>query len=317
MNFVITGGAGFIGSHLSRHLLEKGHHVTIVDRLSTGAHFNLPNSPKLRLLIKDIAYCSVEDFVSPIDGLVHLAADASVARSWLFLEDVHQNNLSNVLKIIELSKSLNIPRIVFASSAAVYGSNANLPIVETEICHPISPYGLQKLSAERYLELFASQVGFSTISLRLFNVYGPGQLPNSEYAGVISKFIKALDQNQPIIIYGDGSQTRDFVYVRDVSRAFEQALFIPLSSGQSFSYNIGTGNAISVNQLMRVLLDLTPKSSSELHYAPARRGDIQNSWCDITLAKKYLQFEALFSIRTGLQDYFNAEKETVRTGYST
>lgn len=307
MHFIVTGGAGFIGSHLSSRLLAKGHQVTVVDDFRNGCRTNFPDRSGLYLLNKDIAHCLPEDFAPPVDGLVHLAAEASVMKSWAFPQTVHQNNLSNVIKIIELSRILEIPRIVFASSAAVYGENVTLPITEDQVCQPISPYGLQKLSAERYLELFARQIGFSAISLRLFNVYGSGQLPDSEYTGVISKFMLALRQNQPITIYGDGDQIRDFIYIEDVGSAFERALIIPMNCGQSLSCNIGTGLAISINDLLQVLRNLVPENSSKLCYAPVRQGDIQNSHSDITLARQHLGFEPVFTIKTGLQDCFKSK----------
>lgn len=305
MHFIITGGAGFIGSHLSQLLLKQGHLVTVVDNLSTGRLSNLPNSSNLRLLTKDVALCCAEDFIQPVDGLVHLAANASVINSWNIPKATHENNLSNVVKIIELSRELQIPRIVFASSAAVYGTGDTLPISENQVCHPISPYGLQKLSAEHYLELFATQIGFSAVSLRLFNVYGPRQLVNSEYAGVISKFLVSLRHNQPLTVFGDGNQTRDFIYVGDVSRAFAKALGASISRGKAVSCNIGTGHSISIKQLLHVLRTLMPESSSKILYAQARNGDIQHSCSNINLARNLIGFEPFYTIHEGLKMFVN------------
>jgi UDP-glucose 4-epimerase len=306
MHFIVTGGAGFIGSHVSDRLLNQGHHVTVVDDFSTGHLRNLPNHYKLQLVNKNITNCSAQDFDLPIDGLAHLAAGASVTQSWLAPEDSHYNNLSSVIKVIQLCHSLKVPRIVFASSAAVYGTDVGSPVAETQPCQPISPYGLQKWSAERYLQLFASKFGFSVFCLRLFNVYGPRQSANSEYTGVISKFTSNLMHDQPVTLYGDGCQTRDFVYVRDVSIAFSKALHAPLEAGQSVSCNIGTSKSVSIRHLLETLFELLPNSSSQCHHGPPRQGDILHSCADISQACQYLGFEPGYTINSGLKEFIES-----------
>jgi UDP-glucose 4-epimerase len=307
MHIVVTGGAGFIGSHVTEKLQKQGHQVTVVDNLSTGCPQNLPRHSQLHFLNQDIAHCTPTDFNAPIDGCVHLAACPPVKQSWQFPRLVHENNLSNVVKLIELCQTMSIPRLVFASSAAVYGTNVTLPITEDQICRPISPYGLQKWSSEQYLALFAQEFGISAVSLRFFNAYGLRQRPDSEYAGVISKFISALSQHQLLTIYGDGDQTRDFVYIDDIVSAIAQSLIIPLSRGQSLSCNIGTGCSVSINQLVDILRDLFPYSQSEVRYVQAQPGDIRHSCADIRKAKQTLGFQPKYTIKTGLQDYIQAE----------
>jgi len=232
MHFLVTGGAGFIGSHVTETLLSQGYRVTVVDNLSTGFLQNLSDHPNLQFIKKDVVDCNPQDFSSLIDGVAHLAATPSVGLSWEQPLKVHNNNLSATISVIELCKQLNIPKLVFASSASVYGNPIKLPILESHPTDPISPYGLQKLVSEQYGQLFAETLPLSFIALRIFNVFGPRQLPNSSYSGVLSIFLNSMRQGQPITIYGDGSQTRDFIYVKDVATVFTQALTLPLTSGQ-------------------------------------------------------------------------------------
>lgn len=305
MHFIVTGGAGFIGSHLVEQLLAEEHQVTIVDNLVTGSLSNLPESPKLKILIQNIADCKPQDFTQPIDGIAHLAATPSVTESWLNPLEAHHNNLSSILSVLLLCKALNIPRLVFASSAAVYGNPISVPISEEHPTHPISPYGLQKLVCEQYASLFAQQFGLSFVGLRLFNVFGPRQQPNSPYSGVISIFMSAAQQGLPITIYGDGSQTRDFVYVKDVASAFSQALTHPIQPGSSLICNIGTGTSISLIQLLEILKELFPKWQSEPQFSAARPGDIQDSRSDISKAITNFGFTPQWTIQTGLKTLVN------------
>lgn len=210
------------------------------------------------------------------------------------------------MAVIELCQALNIPKLVFASSAAVYGRQQSLPIYETDDTNPISPYGLQKLVSEQYASLFAQQLGFSFVGLRLFNVFGPRQVPNSQYSGVISIFVAAMRQGLPITIYGDGSQTRDFIFVKDVARAFAKALTTPLKYGSSFVCNLGTGNSISLTQLVDILKDCLPDWKSEIRFAPSRPGDIQHSQADISKALSLLDFTPQWSMQSGINDLINS-----------
>lgn len=301
MHFIITGGSGFIGSHVTEQLLLEGHSVTVVDNLATGSQQNLPENAHLKLLIKNILDCQPEDFNEPIDGIAHLAATPSVTQSWLQPLAAHHNNLSATVTAIELCQKLGIPRLVFASSAAVYGNTIELPVSEEQETSPISPYGLQKLVGEQYANLFAQELGLSFIALRLFNVFGPRQVPDSPYSGVISIFIRAMQQGLPITIYGDGQQTRDFVYVKDVAIAFTKALTVPLLPSSCHTCNIGTGKGTSLLDLVNTLKICLPHWHSEVNFAPARSGDIQHSQARISRSASLLLFQPKWSVESGLR----------------
>lgn len=202
------------------------------------------------------------------------------------------------MAVIELCQALNIPKLVFASSAAVYGKQT-IPSSEADTTIPISPYGLQKLVSEQYASLFARKLGFSFVGLRLFNVFGLRQVPNSQYSGVISIFVAAMCQGIPITIYGDGTQTRDFIFVKDVARAFAKALTTPLNDS-SFVCNLGTGNSISLTQLINILKECFPSWKSEIISAPPRPGDIQHSQADISKAFSLLDFTPQWSMQSGI-----------------
>ena len=301
MHFIVTGGAGFIGSHLTEQLLSEGYDVTVVDNLTTGNLQNLSEHPCVRLLQKDISTCQPDDFTQQIDGIAHLAATPSVTASWLHPLEAHHNNLSATVAVIQLCQALNIPRLVFASSAAVYGNPTQLPISEEQHTSPISPYGLQKLVSEQYASLFAKPLGFSFVGLRLFNVFGPRQLPNSQYSGVISIFVEAMRQGLPLTIYGDGTQTRDFIYVKDVANGFAKALTTPLESGSCLICNLGTGKSTSLLELIDSLKTCLPHWQSEIKFVPPRPGDIQHSQADISKASSHLGFTPQSSAKSGLQ----------------
>jgi UDP-glucose 4-epimerase len=301
MHFIVTGGAGFIGSHLTEQLLIEGHTVTVVDNLTTGSLKNMPEHPRLNLLVKNLLDCQTEDFTQPIDGIAHLAATPSVTQSWYEPLKSHHNNLSAMIAVLLLCQALKIPRLVFASSAAVYGNKTQLPIKEEQPTNPISPYGLQKLVSEQYANLFAENVGISFIALRLFNVFGPRQDPNSPYSGVISIFSKAIQNGLPITIYGDGSQTRDFIYVKDVAVAFTKALTVRLPKGFCLSCNIGTGQRTSLLYLVDILKECCHQQKSKLHFTTARPGDIQDSQADISKVISLLDFKPQWSVASGIR----------------
>ncbi len=300
MYFLVTGGAGFIGSHLVEHLLSLGHHVTVIDNLSTGKRSNLIDHPRLTFLEQDILSCNVANFTIQYDGLAHLAATPSVTQSWIKPLAAHHNNLSTTVAVIELCHRLKIPRIVFASSAAVYGNPAQIPVSEDTSATPLSPYGLQKSASEQYINLFSKNFGLSAVNLRLFNVFGPRQDPHSPYSGVISIFAKAMMAGLPISISGKGDQTRDFVYVKDVALAFEKALTIALKPGDSLTCNIGTGTKTSILKLKESLQNHFPDWTASTDFSSPRLGDIQDSQADISKAQLYLNFEPQFSAQAGL-----------------
>lgn len=301
MLFLITGGAGFIGSHLVEKLLNNDHSVIVVDNFSTGRLENLQAHPNLKLLAKDILTCQPEDFNSPIDGIAHLAATSSITTSWLNPLTAHHNNLSATVWIIELCQRLKIPKLVYTTSAAVYGEQTQLPISENQPTNPIAPYGWQKLFSEQYASLFAQRIGFSFVGLRLFNVYGPRQLPDSGYSGVISIFVNAMKRGQPITLYGDGSQTRDFIFVKDVANALFTALTVSQEPGSSLVCNIGTGKSISLLELIDVNKAYFPKWQPNIKFEEMRLGDIRDSLADISKAQTELNFVPQYSIESGMR----------------
>ncbi len=313
MRFLVTGGAGFIGSHLIENLLADHHEVTVIDNLSTGKLQNLTklDNPKLSFLQKSIltdglTNCPPE-LMGQYDGLVHLAATPSVTQSWFEPLAAHENNVSATVAVIQWCHQLKIPRLVFASSAAVYGHPRDPLISESAPTQPISPYGLQKLVSEQYIALFSKQFGISSVNLRLFNVFGAGQDPNSPYSGVISIFTKRMGAGKPLTLYGDGTQTRDFIYVKDVATAFKQALTQPIQDGSSLTCNIGTGRAISLLQLVDALKTCFPQWSEIIHFEPTRLGDIQHSQADVTQAALQLNFTPQWSLQSGLMALVNAQ----------
>lgn len=300
MHFIVTGGAGFIGSHLTTHLLTEGHSVTVVDSLISGKLQYLPQHERLTLLRQDICHCHPEHFLRPVDGLVHLAATPSVAQSWLEPLQAHQNNLTTTLAVLQLVRALQIPKLVYASSAAVYGDPIHSPITENHATHPISPYGLQKLASEQYIQMFAQHYDFSAVILRLFNVFGPRQLPNSPYSGVISIFIDAMRHGQPITIFGDGSQTRDFIYVQDIAYGITQALIAEIPAKGTVFCNIGTGTSVTLLTLIETLRGYFPHWNAAVQFAPARAGDIHHSQPCVKKAATAIGFVPRWSVRSAM-----------------
>ena len=282
MHFLITGGLGFIGSHLVERLLSEDHEITIVDDLSSGSRQNVPASSRISLVLKDVLDLDVADLVSPIHGIGHLAAAPSVNSSWTQARLSHDCNLTATLRMLELCTALKVPRLVFASSAAVYGQPEFIPIDENHHTRPVSPYGLQKLASEEYGRLFAGRDGFSFIALRLFNVYGPRQAADSPYSGVISRFFEAARAGRPATIYGDGSQTRDFVYVKDVAAAFARALTCDFKSGDTLVCNIGTGHAVSIRALAACMGKFSRSGFLTVSSEPLPPGDITHSCANIS-----------------------------------
>jgi len=298
--YVVTGGAGFIGSHVVDELLHLGFDVVVVDNFLSGAYENLPDHPKLSVIEKDVLDCQVSDFPASIDGVVHLAARPSVVDSWVCPLAVHQANLSSTVAVIELCQKLDVSRIVFASSAAVYGNQEVVPVSEDIRPNPQSPYGLHKLTGESYLQLFCQYSGFSAVSLRFFNVFGPRQQPGSPYSGIISLLLDAMRLQRPFTIYGDGEQTRDFIYVKDVAGFISQALQQSVPGGENTVLNIGSGKQVSINRLVDIMRAHFPDWHEELRYALERPGDIKKSQADTTKTTALLG-AASWSIDAGLR----------------
>lgn len=299
-HILVTGGAGFIGSHTVETLLAAGDRVTVLDDLSTGSLANLAaveGHDAFRFVEGDVRRPLAPQLGATLPThIVHLAAQVSVIASMSDpLADL-ERNLVGTLRVIELARQVGLAKIVFASSAAVYGDAAQ-PSVETLTPQPLSPYGIHKLASEHHLRVAAVAHGVPAVSLRFFNVFGPRQVPTSPYAGVISIFLARAARGEPLTLFGGGVATRDFVYVRDLARAIALALGGGPSAGEAL--NVGTGAAISVRQLAHAVLEVTG-STSALVDAPARSGEALHSRADVARITAALDWRADTSLHEGL-----------------
>ena len=305
-HYLITGGAGFIGSHLVELLLETGHRVTVIDDFSTGKRENLPEQSELAIVAADLLTLTRDQLAGSFDAVVHLAALPSVNDSWGQLARAHELNLTATVRVIELAQQLGIPRIVYASSAAVYGNPDAVPIKEDDRVRPLSPYGLQKLASEEYGRLFA-QENLSFVALRFFNVFGPRQVATSPYSGVITKFACAMRDNQPVTIFGGGTQTRDFVYVKDIVVGISLAL--QATSLDPFSVcNLGGGSVVSILQLAETMRAFFPNWTGAFQHAAAPPGDIVQSQADISAAQRLLSYRPQHSLASGLAEMLQSNE---------
>jgi UDP-glucose 4-epimerase len=296
MKILVTGGAGFIGSHLAESLLSRGHEVTVLDDLSTGSHANLANIyAKIRFIQGDIMDDGkVEAALEGADSVAHLAALISVPESFRMVARYREINAGGTQKVANLAASAGVKKFVFASSCAVYGAPLKLPIAEKEPLKPISPYAESKAWAEEAVSQAATRA-MGTCTLRLFNVFGP-RAPNNQYSGVITQFASRLRQNRPPLVYGDGEQTRDFIYVADAVRFFVAAL----EGKAKGTYNVGTGKGTTVNDLADAMINLTGRKHLKPEHAEARKGDIPHSRADMRTAVKALMIEPNYSLIQGL-----------------
>lgn len=299
---LVTGGAGFIGSHTVDALLEERTQVWVIDDLSAGTLRNLRIWKKTRRFhfTKNTVtrYDVVDSLVRKVDAVVHLAAIVSPYFSVRKPDMVNEVNVSGTLNVLRAAAKRRIKRIVFASSSSVYGNQAVLPISESNPLDPITPYGVSKLSAEKYCGAFHQTYGVSTVSLRYFNVYGERQSA-SPYSGVIAIFANQLSRGRRPTIYGDGEQTRDFIHISDVVRANVHALETDRGLGQAF--NIGTGHPTSIKQLYRILAESLNKSEFSPVSAAPRRGDIRDSYANIDRTIGVLGFQPKVELKSGLK----------------
>ena len=297
--YLVTGGAGFIGSHLTEELVGRGHMVRVADSLITGKRSNLDHIPGAEFREGDLADAGfAADVVRGCDYVLHQAAIPSVPRS---VKDPITSNRANVdatLNVLVAARDAGVKRLVFAGSSSAYGNTPTLPKHEDMPANPLSPYALQKVVGEQYLQLFTRLYGLETVSIRYFNVFGPRQDPTSPYSGVISVFATALLENRSPTIHGDGEQTRDFTYVANVVDGVLRACSAPGASGQVI--NVATGGRISLNQLFRAIRDLTG-AQVEPTYAGSRAGDVRDSQADITRARELLGYEPAVSFEDGLR----------------
>jgi len=302
LKVLITGGAGFIGSHLVDHFLKTGCETVVFDNLFSGRIENIKrhmNNKNFHLIRGDVRNSGdVEKAVKGVDVVCHLAAIVNIPLS---IEDpllVDEVNVKGTLNLLEASVKRNVKRFVYVSTCAVYGEAKYLPIDEEHSINPLSPYGASKLAAEHYCNVFHQIRGLQTVCFRPFNIYGPRQ-PSGPYGSVITTFLESLKKGQPLVIYGDGNQTRDFLYVEDAVKACMLAIRCKNCSGKTF--NIGTGIQTSINKLAQVLIELTGKSRVKVTHADKREGDIRESYADISRAGKELGFKPEFSIYEGLK----------------
>jgi UDP-glucose 4-epimerase len=307
MLVVVTGGAGFIGSHTVDRLIGLGHHVVVLDDFRTGKRANLAHhagDPGLDIVACDVAHgvfpalAPITAAHGPVERIVHLAAQVSVVHS------VHnpladmQINYGGTLHVLEYARATGVKKVVFASSAAVYGDVIEMPVGEDTPTRPVSPYGIDKLASELALDYYAGVHGVPTTALRFFNVYGPRQDPSSPYSGVISIFADRARAGRPLVIFGDGSQTRDFVYVGDVVRAIVAALG---DAGNRTVANVGTGAEISVRELARTVVELCGGRST-IDHAPARAGEIVSSRARVDRLRDVLGVVAQTALVDGLRE---------------
>jgi UDP-glucose 4-epimerase len=297
---LVTGGGGFIGSHLAAHLLESGYQVRVLDNFATGRRSNVIRlGGEAELVEGDIqSYERVNKAVAGCEVVFHQAALPSVPRS---VQDPLTSNASNVigtLNVLLASRDHGVRRVVYASSSSVYGSNPDLPKREDSAALPISPYATAKLAGEGYARSFHGVYGLETVALRYFNVFGPYQDPTSQYAAVIPNFITALLAGEPPVIFGDGEQSRDFTYVANVVQANVLAMEAPGVAGKV--YNVACGDRVTLNRLVDELRDLLG-SDVEPVYAAPRAGDIKHSLADLTRARAELGYEPAVQLRAGLE----------------
>ena len=300
MNFLVTGGAGFIGSRIVKQLVGDNHRVIVLDNLTGGSLENLAEVIQTIEFIKgDIRdRATVETAAAKADYVIHLAALVSVVESIADPLAFNEVNQTGTLTVLEASRKVGVKRVVLASSSAVYGANERMPLTEDEPVAPLSPYGMTKAMNEQYARLYTGLYGLETVALRYFNVFGPGQRADSPYAAVIPKFITALAEGGRAKIFGDGEQTRDFIYVEDVAAANIQACTRPGIPGEVF--NIGRGERVSVNQIYREIAVQLGKTVAP-EYLPPREGEILHSLADVRKAQTKLGFTAKMNMAEGLR----------------
>jgi len=298
VKLIVTGGAGFIGSHLTKYLIKKGHNVSVIDSLRRGSLENLKEmEDKIDFQKIDILdYDTMKSVVKNTDGIFHQAALGSVPQSFKEPEEYRRVNAVGTENVLKLAKEFGF-KVVYASSSSVYGNQNKFPIKEDAAKKPLNPYGQSKLEAEQFAEKY-SKLGVKVIGLRYFNVFGIGQNPN--YAGVIPKFIEQLIHHKPPIIYGDGNQLRNFTFVDDVVEA--NVLAFESKTEHAF-INIATGVMTSVRQLAEIMINLSGLSIKPIYEKP-REGDIEKSQADISLAKSLINWEPKTTLEEGLKKIF-------------
>ena len=303
MKILVTGGAGFIGSHVVDKLVEQGHDVIVIDNFSTGKRVNLQNNVKLiDLNLSSFELSNVFEEYQP-EVVIHLAAQVNVNKSIRDPKLDAEINILGTINLLENCRKYKIKKIIYAASAAQFGNPQCLPIDEKHPFQPLSPYGLSKSVVESYLKLYSHLFDLDYTILRYANVYGPRQNSDAE-GGVIAIFSQQLVNNEPLTIFGDGEQTRDFIYVEDVAAA----TILMLNIGNNQIYNLGSGKEISLNNLMGLFKDISQKEIS-LNYVEARKGDIENTYYSIEKIKNECDFSPKINLKEGLTKTINYFKK--------
>jgi UDP-glucose 4-epimerase len=298
-SYLVTGGAGFIGSHLATELIRRGHRVRVADSLITGKRHNLDHIPDVEFLEGDLADMPfAQRATAGMDYVLHQAAIPSVPRSVNDPVTSNRANIDAALNVLVAARDAGVTRLVYAGSSSAYGNTPTLPKREDMPPNPLSPYALQKLVAEQYGQMFTRLYGFETVTTRYFNVFGPRQDPGSPYSGVISLFATALLQGKQPVIYGDGEQTRDFTYVANVVDGVLRACEAPKAAGEVM--NVATGGRISLNELLRAMNRIVG-TNLEAVYKDERAGDVKDSQADISKAKALLGYTPLVELEEGLR----------------
>jgi nucleoside-diphosphate-sugar epimerase len=300
MRYLVTGGAGFIGSNIVDELIRRGHEVTVLDDLSAGKESNLADvRGKIDLHIGSITdLATVQSACHGAECVIHLAARTSVPRSVQNPVETNHVNIDGTLNVLVAARDAKVRRCVYAASSSAYGETPTLPKTEAMQPNPISPYGITKYVGELYAQVFGRVYGLENVCVRYFNVFGPRQDPTSQYSGVLSRFMLAVIEGQPPVVYGDGEQSRDFTFIENIVDETLRACQAKGASGMVF--NGGTGARITLNQVLKLLEKVTGEKI-QAKYDPPRTGDIRDSQADITLARKVLGYEPRVHFEEGLQ----------------
>lgn len=311
MNVLVTGGAGFIGSHLVEALVARGDRVRVLDNLATGNRANLaPLMQQIEFVQGDLREIdTVQRAQRGMDLVLHQAALPSVSRSIQNPAASHEANLTGTLNVLIAARDQAVRRVVVASSSSVYGNTPTLPKVETMTPQPISPYAVTKLAGEMYCRVFAQVYGLSTICLRYFNVFGPRQDPTTQYAGALAKFVSCALRGEPYPVYGDGEQSRDFTYIENVVRA--NLLAGERTTDGGAVVNIAYGTRTTLNQIIAMLNDFTGRSLP-IHFGPGRVGDVRDSHADISRARELIGYQPTVDVREGLRRTVEWYKEKLK-----
>ena len=313
-SYLVTGGAGFIGSHLAEELLRRGHRAVVADSLITGRRRNLENLAGVEFVEGDLADLAVaRRAVQDVEYVLHQAAISSVPRSVADPLASHRANVDASLNMLVAARDAGVKRLVYAGSSSAYGDAVALPKHEEMPVGPLSPYALQKLVAEQYCQMFTRLYGLDTVTIRYFNVFGPRQDPSSPYSGVISLFATALLDGRQPTIYGDGEQTRDFTYVANVVDGVLRACEAPGVAGEVI--NVATGGRISLNDILRTMNRIVGTNLEPIYQEP-RAGDVRDSQADISKAERLLGYIPSVSLDDGMRktvEWCRAERQHAST----